>query len=82
MQQTPSTWQPPQPARLRLVRGGLDDAVLRRKQFEGAHPEIVISPPGAHTCLWTARRDGTILASRYQLGALLDALGRLLDKQP
>jgi hypothetical protein len=72
----------PRPARLRLVRGGLDDAVLRRRKFEDAHPEIVITPPGTHTCLWTARRDGRILASRYQLSALLDALGRLLDKRP
>ena len=71
-----------QPARLRVISGGLDDAVLRRKQFEDAHPEIVITSPGTHTCLWTAHRDGTILASGYQLSALLDTLGRLPGRQP
>ena len=71
-----------QPARLRVISGGLDDAVLRRKQFEDAHPEIVITPPGTRTCLWTAHRDGTILASGYQLSALLDTLDRLPREQP
>jgi hypothetical protein len=71
-----------QPARLRVIRGGLDDAVLRKKQFEDAHPEIVITSPGPRTCLWTAHRDGTILASGYQLSALLDTLGRLPGGQP
>ena len=72
----------PQRARLRVISGGLDDAVLRRKQFEDAHPEIVITSPGPHTCLWTAHREGTILASGYQLGALLDTLGRMPGEQP
>jgi len=72
----------PQRARLRVISGGLDDAVLRRKQFEDAHPEIVITAPGPCTCLWTAHRDGTLLASGYQLSALLDTLGRLPDEQP
>ena len=71
-----------QRARLRVISGGLDDAVLRRKQFEDAHPEIVITAPGPPTCLWTAHREGTILASGYQLGALLDTLGRLPGEQP
>jgi hypothetical protein len=71
-----------QPARLRVISGGLDDAVLRRKQFEDAHPEIVITAPGPRTCLWIARRDGTIVASGYQLSALLDTLSRLAGEQP
>jgi len=71
-----------QRARLRVISGGLDDAVLRRKQFQDAHPEIVITAPGPRTCLWTAHRDGTMLASGYQLGALLDTLGRLPGEQP
>ena len=50
--------------------------------FEDAHPEIVITSPGPRTCLWTAHRDGTILASGYQLSALLDTLGRLPGGQP
>lgn len=71
----------PQRARLRLVSGGLDETVLRRKQFEGAHPEIAIIPPGTPASLWTAHRDGTVLARGYQLSALLDTLSRLLGKQ-
>jgi len=72
----------PGPARLRVVGGGLDDAVLRRKRFEDAHPEIVITAPGAETCLWAAHRGVTRLASGYQLGSLLDTLALLLGNQP
>jgi hypothetical protein len=71
----------PARARLRVVGGGLDEAVVRRRQFEGAHPEIVITAPGTQTCLWTARRDGTRLASGYELSTLLDTLARLLGNQ-
>jgi hypothetical protein len=42
----------------------------------------VIIPPGPRTCLWTAHRDGTLLASGYQLSALLDTLDRLPGEQP
>ena len=69
-------------ARLRVVGGGLDEAVLRRRQFEGAHPEIVITAPGVETCMWTAHRGDTRLASGYQLSALLDTLTQLLGSQP
>ncbi len=90
MQQTPvrSTHQGAlgyaacQPTRLRVISGGLDEAVLRRKRFEDAHPEIVITPPGTQTCMWTAHRGAKMLASAYQLSALLDTLGRLLGEQP
>jgi hypothetical protein len=68
-------------ARLRVVGGGLAEAVVRKRQFERAHPEIVITAPGTQTCLWTARRDGTRLASGYELSTLLDTLARLLDNQ-
>jgi hypothetical protein len=67
---------------LRVIGGGLDDTVVRRKRFEVAHPEIVITPPRTQASIWTARRDGKTLASGYHLGALLDTLGRLLAKQP
>jgi hypothetical protein len=67
---------------LRLVDGGLDDAVVRRKRFEEAHPEIVITSPQTQASLWRARRDGNTLASGYYLGALLDSLDWLLGKQP
>ena len=53
-----------------------------RRRFEQEHPDIAISPPETHASLWTARRDGKILASDYQLGGLLDALGWLLDGEP
>ena len=67
---------------LRIVGGGPDDTVVRRKRFEDAHPEIVITPPKTQASMWTADRDGKTLASGYHLGALLDTLGRLLEKQP
>ncbi|MGD0604978.1 MAG: hypothetical protein ABSA53_15420 [Streptosporangiaceae bacterium] len=67
---------------LRIVDGGLDDAVVRRKRFEEAHPEIVIISPKTQVSIWTARRDGRTLASGYHLGALLDSLDWLLGKQP
>jgi hypothetical protein len=67
---------------LRIISGGPDDTVVRRKRFEDAHPEIVITPPQTQASMWTARRDGKTLASGYRLGALLDTLGRLLAKQP
>jgi hypothetical protein len=74
--------QPAQRAQLRIVRGGREDAVLRRKQFEEMHPEIVITPPRTPSGRWTAHRDGNALASGYELSALLDTLTRLLGKQP
>jgi hypothetical protein len=72
----------PGPARLRVVGGGLDEAVLRRRQLEDAHPEIVITAPGLETCLWTAHRGGTRLAGSYQLSSLLDTLALLLANEP
>jgi hypothetical protein len=60
---------------LRAVGGtGPGDPVMRRQRFEAAHPGITITPPETHASLWTARQDGKILASDYQLGGLLDAL--------
>jgi hypothetical protein len=67
---------------LRVIGGGLEDTVVRRKQFEDAHPEIVITPPKTQASLWTARRDGKTLTSGYRLGDLLDTLSWLLEKQP
>jgi hypothetical protein len=59
---------------LRAISGHGDDAGIRRRRFEQAHPDITITPPETHASLWKARRDGKILASDYQLGALLDSL--------
>ena len=67
---------------LRIVGGGLQDTVVRRKRFGEAHPEIVITPPGTQASMWTARRAGKTLASGYYLDALLDTLDWLLGKQP
>jgi hypothetical protein len=70
--------------RLRRLGGGNpeEDTVVRRQRFEAAHPEITLTPPGAGTAFWTARRDGEILASHHDLGRLLDALERLTGEQP
>jgi hypothetical protein len=68
---------------LRVVDGtGTEDPVARRRRFEEAHPDVTISPPETHASLWTARQDGKILASGYQLGHLLDALGWLTGEEP
>jgi hypothetical protein len=67
---------------LHVVGSGPEDAVLRRQRFEAAHPEIMITPPGTLAPMWAAYRDGTSLARRYHLGALLDELGRLCGEQP
>jgi hypothetical protein len=68
--------------RLRVVGSGADDTVLRRERFEAAHPEIAITSPRTHASMWTAHRDGEIVASQYQLGALLDTLDWLLAELP
>jgi hypothetical protein len=65
---------------LRIVGDGLEDTVVRRKRFEEAHPEIMITPPKTQASMWTARRDGNTLASGYHLDALLDSLDWLLGK--
>jgi hypothetical protein len=65
--------------RLHTVGAGPDDgAVIRRQRFEAQHPEITITAPETHASLWTARQDGSILASDYQLAGLLGALDWLL----
>jgi hypothetical protein len=85
---SPGAAQPDSPGRaarrptwVQVISGGLDDAVLRRKRFERAYPQVVITPPGIDTCLWAAHRDGALLATGYQLSVLLDTLGRLLGTQ-
>ena len=65
---------------IRLVGSGAEDALVRRRQFEATHPEITISPPETHASLWTASRDGKILASGYMLGDLMDALDWVLSR--
>jgi hypothetical protein len=50
------------------------DSVVRRREFERMHPEIVITPPGPGRLLWTARAGGRILAAAYWLDQLLDDL--------
>lgn len=66
------------PPRLRIIDGsGPDDAVVRRRRFEAAYPDVTITPPETHASMWIARQDGKILARDYQLGGLLDALESL-----
>jgi hypothetical protein len=59
-----------------------DDLLLqqRRRAFEAAHPDVTITPPETHASMWTARQFGSILASDYQLGALLGTLEWLLGE--
>jgi hypothetical protein len=42
-----------------------------------AHPDVTIAAPETHASLWKARRDGKVLASRYMLASLLDALEQM-----
>ena len=55
-----------------------DDPVIRRRAYEAQHPDTVLDPPGPRQALWTASRDGAVIASKYWLGDLLDTL----DHQP
>jgi hypothetical protein len=57
-----------------------DDPVIRRRAYEAQHPDTVIDPPGPGPgqTLWTASRNGAVIASKYWLGDLLDTL----DHQP
>jgi hypothetical protein len=57
-----------------------DDAVARRQRFEETHPDVTISPPETHASLWTARRDGKILATGYHLCDLMDTLDWVLSR--
>ncbi len=55
-----------------------DDPVIRRRAYEAQHPDTIIDPPGPGQALWTASRNGAVIASKYWLGDLLDTL----DHQP
>ena len=55
-----------------------DDSVIHRRAYEAQHPDTVIDPPGPGQALWTASRNGAVIASKYWLGDLLDTL----DHQP
>lgn len=65
---------------LRAVRGGAEDAVVRRRRFEETHSETVILPPAAGR--WRAivppgliPRDGTqTTLGAWDLGDLMNQL--------
>ena len=57
------------------------DSVVRRREFEAAHPEITITPPGPGRLLWTARAGGKILCAEYWLDDLLDDLAWLEGRE-
>ena len=57
------------------------DSVARRREFEAAHPEITITPPGPGRLLWTARAGGKILCAEYWLDDLLDDLAWLEGRE-
>lgn len=65
---------PGRPA-LHVVDGtGPEDAVIRRRRFEQAHPEAVILPPSAGR--WRAVADGRTLGA-WDLGDLMDQLDEI-----
>ena len=64
---------------LRAVGGGAEDAVVRRRRFEQAHPEAVILPPAAGR--WRAVVPPGLIpgdCTRTTLGAW--DLGGLMDQ--
>jgi len=64
---------------LRAVGGGAEDAVVRRRRFEQAHPEAVILPPAAGR--WRAVVPPGLISgngTRTTLGAW--DLGELMDQ--
>jgi len=68
---------------LRVVGGGAEDAVVRRRRFEQEHPEAVILPPAAGR--WRAvvppgllPGDGTVTTlGAWDLGGLMDQLDEI-----
>lgn len=54
------------------------DQVPRLKAFQARHPEIEIISPQSPGGRWTARRNGTVLATAFALYYLLDQLDELL----
>jgi hypothetical protein len=59
---------------LRVVGGGAEDSVVRRRRFEEAHPEAVILPPCAGR--WRAVAGGRTIGA-WDLGELMDQLDQL-----
>jgi len=60
---------------LHVVDGtGPQDAVVRRRRFEQAHPEAVILPPS--TGRWRAVAEGRTLGA-WDLGDLMDQLDEI-----
>ena len=57
------------------------DSVVRLREFERLHPEVVITGPGPGRLLWAARAGGKILAAEYWLGQLLDDLAWLEGRE-
>ena len=56
------------------------DSVVRLREFERLHPEVIITGPGPGRLLWVARAGGKILCAEYWLGQLLDDLEWLTDE--
>ncbi len=68
---------------LRVAGGGAEDPVIRRRQFEAAHPDVTILPPCAGR--WRAvvppgliPGDGTrTTLGAWDLGGLMDQLDEI-----
>jgi hypothetical protein len=58
-----------------------EDQVVRLERFREEHPDIELELTGEIPRLreWVARRDGKILAKRYELEWMLDDLEKLLQ---
>jgi len=57
---------------------GYADQVPRLQAFRQAHPEIEIRDPvSTRSGLWSAHRDGRVLATEIELYRLLDRLDSL-----
>jgi hypothetical protein len=54
-----------------------EDQVIRRRRFEAAHPDIEIQVQReCFISTWTARKDGEVIATAYELAHLLHDLER------
>lgn len=64
------------------ARAMVRDALDRRKDFEAAHPEVTITPPGTLSAWWLARipaaaGDPERTLSGWQLADLMDRLDQI-----
>jgi len=60
---------------MRVSPAAREDQVPRLKKFREDHPDITITDPvSTKSGVWSAKRGGEILATRFELCDLLDYL--------